>query len=422
VKDGRATPQWTVGLVAILLLASIATGAAASDTPTFAVPLIWHVESEDGKVIGSRDPDRPVNPASVVKLAATLRALDTLGADHRFHTTIGATTEAGVPESLVVDGGADPDFHFENAVLLSHALTETGVTRVNGDLYVGETFWMGWERGTVGRETNAVRRRLEMGRRLREAWSPSSWNAEQRRGWAELAARRHWDASHPPSVTIAGRTRTDPAPKWRPLVVHRSEPLVVALRRFNVFSNNDIERLDASVGAASELSAFLERRLGNEAAMTHFATSSGLNGNRMTPRLVVRMLHDLRSWLAAHGRAPADVMPILGCGHSTLRELFPRLRDSRQADGLVGKTGTLNLQDGGVSALAGFLPVGPGLVFFVAAPGAGRALGAARAAEEDFVRRVLLEQGKVGPLVCPSPVPTSEALAEVKVTNKPTAR
>lgn len=422
MKGRPAALRSLATIAAALLLAAGPSRAVASDTPVFAVPLIWHVESEDGKVIGSRDPDRPVNPASVVKLATTLRALDTLGTDHRFTTTIGVTSEAGAPESLVVDGGADPDFHFENALLLSHALEETGVTRVSGDLYVGGTFWMGWERGTVGRETDASKRRLDMGRRLREAWSPSSWNAEQRRAWAELAARRNWDASRPPAIAIAGRIRADAAPKWRPLVVHRSEPLVVALRRFNVYSNNDIERLDASVGPASELADFLERRLGKDAAMTHFATSSGLNGNRMTPRLVVRLLHDLRAWLAAHGHAPADVMPILGCGDSTLRGLFPRLRESREADGLVGKTGTLNLQDGGVCALAGYLPVGPGLVFFVAAPGSGHDLRTARATEEDFVRRVLLAHGQVGPLVCPGPLPTSEGLAEVTVATKLASR
>jgi len=197
------------------------------------------------------------------------------------------------------------------------------------------------------------------------------------------------------------------------VLVHRSEPLLVALRRFNVFSNNDIERLDASIGAPAELSDFFERRWGREGASTSFATSSGLNRNRMTARQVVRMLRDLRAWLAARGRSPRDLMPVLGCGQSTLPELFPRLRASGEANGMAGKTGTLNLQDGGVSALAGFLPAGPGMLFFVAAPGAGSDLRRARAAEEDWVRRVLLKHGPVEPLNCPDPVPTSDALADL---------
>ena len=298
-------------------------------------------------------------------------------------------------------------------MLAGRALEERGVHRVAGDLYVGGTFWMGWERGTVGRETDPVKRCLDMGRRLVEAWSPSAWNADQKKAWSELASRRRWDLSRPPSIAIGGRVRCDKAPAWKPVVEHRSEPLLVALRRFNVFSNNDIERLDASLGAPATMPGFLAKRLGADAGKTSFATSSGLNSNRMSPRLVVRMLRDLRGWLAGHGHQPGDLMPVLGCGESTLRELFPRLRDSGEADGLAGKTGTLNTQDGGVSALAGFLPAGPGLVFFVAAPGAGDRLPKARAAEEDWVRRMLAKSGPVRPLTCPPPVPTSDAQAEI---------
>jgi D-alanyl-D-alanine carboxypeptidase len=252
-----------------------------------------------------------------------------------------------------------------------------------------------------------------MASRLVQAWSPASWSQEQRQNWAQMAARHHWDAAHPPRIAVEGRIRAEPPPRWRAVAVHRSEPLLVALRRFNVFSNNDIERLDASIGAPAELSAFFERRWGREGAATSFATSSGLNRNRMTPRLVVRLLRDLRAWLAARGLGPADLMPVLGCGESTLSELFPNLRATGEANGLVGKTGTLNLQDGGVSALAGFLPVGPGALFFVAAPGAGSELPRARVAEEDWIRRVLLRLGPVAPLVCRAPVPTSESLAEI---------
>ena len=415
-RQGRQRARFArlaaLGIGIVLSIPGCATTAAATDGKP---PLIWHVESNDGKVVDSHESDAPVNPASVVKLATSFRALDTLGVDHRFMTSFGVVGDGAgkAAQGFVVDGGADPDFHFENAVLVAHALEEAGVDRVRGDLYIGDTFWIGWERGTVGRETDPVKRRTDMARRLLQAWAPASWSEDQRSSWSEVAARRGWDGSKPPSIAIEGRIRTDAPPRWSPVVVHRSEPLLVALRRFNVFSNNDIERLDATIGAPSGLSAFLERRLGKDAGMTSFATSSGLNRNRMTPRLVVQLLRELRAWLVAHGRSPAELMPVLGCGQSTLSELFPRLRASGEADGLAGKTGTLNLQDGGVSALAGFLPVGPGVMFFVAAPGAGAALPRARAAEEDWVRRVLLKLGSVPPLVCPAAVPTSDGFAEI---------
>ncbi len=404
-----------LGAVAIgLSAAACSAGAATAEgSPT----LIWYAETEDGKVFDAHEKDQPVNPASVVKLATSLRALDTLGIDHRFDTKFSVTGQTGDARDLVVEGGADPDFHFENAVVVAHALIAEGLTHLRGDLYVGDKFWIGWERGTAGREPDPAKRRLDMGRRLIAAWTPSTWSADEQRSWADIAARYKWDENVRPSVRIDGRVRIDPPPATRTVLVHRSEPLLTALRRFNVYSNNDIERLDASIGPASELPAFLQRKLGKEAAMTTFSTSSGLNRNRMTPHLIVRLLREIRTWLAAHGKKPADLMPVLGCGESTLYELFPRLRESGEANGLAGKTGTLNMQDGGVSALAGFLPAGQGLVFFVAAPGAGADLRRARAAEEDWVRKQLSKLGPVGPLVCPAPVPTSDAEAVITRPN-----
>ena len=418
---------------ALLAATALALAGPAGAAQAYSVPLIWHVETDDGKAVDSHEPDKPVNPASVVKLVTSLRAIETLGPDHRFSTTFGVVEAAnggGAAKGIVVSGGSDPDFHMENAVLVAHELAAAGIRTVEGDLHVGATFWMGWERGTAGRETDPVKRRLDMGRRLVAAWTPEKWTSEERQTWKELAARKGWDETRPPSVRISGTVRAEMPPAWKPVVEHRSEPLVVALRRFNVFSNNDIERLDASLGPASSASAFLEKKWGPDGRRTSFATSSGLNGNRMTPRLVVRMLRDLRAALAAGGHVPADIMPVLGCGHSTLYELFPRLRTAGDANGLVGKTGTLNLQDGGVSALAGFIPqppaqateqaaatapanTGPGLMFFVAAPGAGHELPKARGAEEDWVRKVLLRAGRLPPVTCPKPVPSSSDEAVV---------
>jgi D-alanyl-D-alanine carboxypeptidase/D-alanyl-D-alanine-endopeptidase (penicillin-binding protein 4) len=399
--------------VTMMAAAFVAACSAAAGTAEGAVNLIWHAETNDGKVLDSREPDRLVNPASVVKLATSFRALDTLGVGHRFETKFSVTGQAGDARDLVVEGGADPDFLFENAVLVAHALAADGRTHFRGDLYMGEKFWIGWERGTVGRETDPVKRRSDMGRRLVSAWSPSGWNAEERQSWAEMAARRGWDAKKPPAIRIDGRVRLDSPPAPRVVLVHRSEPLLTALKRFNVFSNNDIERLDASVGPAAEMSSYLVKKFGKDAEQTSFSTSSGLNRNRMSSRLVVRMLREMKTWLAANGKKPGDLMPVLGCGDSTLTHLFPRLRDSGEANGMAGKTGTLNMQDGGVSALAGYLPAGQGAMFFVAAPGTGPDLSRARAAEEDYVRKLLAKLGPVDPLVCPPAVPTSDAEAEI---------
>lgn len=403
-----------VAAFAAILSPEPSTGADQS------VRLVWHLETADGRALDSEQPDRFINPASVVKLATSFRALATLGTDHRFVTEFGVTIDDSTngTRDLVVSGGGDPDFHFENAVLAARGLQEAGVSAVPGDLIVGSSFWMGWERGSAGRLPEGAQRRAEMARRLMQAWSPADWSDSEREAWHELALRRGWDSSRPPSVRIGGRVRGDSPPAWRRILVHRSEPLLVALRRFNVFSNNDIERLDLSVGPPSGLRDFLVGRLGKDAEQSSFESSSGLGRNRMSPRLVVHLLRDLRAFLKETGHSEGDLLPMLGCGDSTLRELFPRLRQSHEADGLAGKTGTLNTTDGGVSALAGYLPTKTGLVFFVAAPGAGNVLPRARAAEEDWVRKVLARQGPVAPLSCPDPVPTSDRFAEVQPASR----
>lgn len=396
-----------------LVLASVTVfprAAVASAT----IPLVWYAEDENGRTLAEELPDRPVNPASVVKLVTTLRALEHLGPEHRFRTVFGRTGDAS-RSGLVVRGGADPDFHFENALLVAKALADAGVERIDDGIYVDSSFWMGWERGSAGREQNPHRRAIEMGTRLRRAWIPATWTAEEREIWGRVASERGWDREKPPSVQVSGETHTDSFPsRWTPLVEHRSEPLLVALRRFNVFSNNDIERLDVSTGTPSSLSGFLRDRLGEASSPTEFATSSGLGRNRMSPRTAVRVLRELRLLLERHGRGLEDVLPVLGCGRSTLPELFPRLHRSGEADAMAGKTGTLNTTDGGVAALAGYLPVSDGMYFFVAAPGAGAALSRARAAQERWVLDAVARFGPVARRPCASSVPTSDRLAEVQ--------
>jgi D-alanyl-D-alanine carboxypeptidase len=409
-----------VGLFAVVAL-GLSAGVDSANAGARSVPLVWHVETVTGKVLDSREAGRPVNPASVVKLAASLRALVKLGPEHRFATRFAIVEDTAkdgtaARRHLIVQGDGDPDFHFENAVLVARALEQAGAGVISGDLHLAGNVWIGWERGSAGRDPDPLRRREEMGRRLLQAWSPSRWSPPERRAWEELAARRGWDVARPPSVELRGRFAGGGPPEGAALLVeHRSQTLIEILRRFNVFSNNDIERLDATTGPASELAGFLSQRWGQGTGPLQFETTSGLGRNRMTSRDIVRLLHDLRAMLADQGREWGDLLPVLGCGAGTLRELFPRLRQAGDANGLAGKTGTLTTTDAGVSTLAGFMPVGPGIVFFVAAPGAGSRLPAARAAQEDWLRDKVLRHGGRAPLRCPGDVPTSDRNAEVVI-------
>jgi D-alanyl-D-alanine carboxypeptidase/D-alanyl-D-alanine-endopeptidase (penicillin-binding protein 4) len=252
-----------IRIAALATLAVVVTVPAAAET---AVPLVWHVETADGKSLDSREADIPINPASVVKVATTLWALEQLGPDHRFETrfairgTLDGTT--GVLDGdLVVEGTADPDFHVENAYLVARALNAEGLRTVRGRVLVDDRFWLGWEGGSE-RKTGAGSREVAMATRLRNALDPARWDRRARLLIQEFRARAGIDGE-PPAVVVEGTAGGRSGPlDGRVLVVHRSNPLRTTLKRFNSYSNNDIERLGESLGTPEELAGRLRSRWG----------------------------------------------------------------------------------------------------------------------------------------------------------------
>ena len=360
----------TASLVALLLMAA----------PVEANPrLLWAVEPHAATDVSvdERDADRPFNPASVIKLATTYWALERLGPDHAFETTFHWTgtidAETGhLDGDLNVLGGFDPDFHIENAQLVARQLNAVGIRSVGGALRVTPGFWIGWEGGSERRLPDVRERALLMGERLSKAWDDRRWTRseladlealKQQRGWTDgfgsvRVQRVEFEAQRSAPSDSAGS------------VAHRSKPLIDVLRRFNVYSNNDIERLGDVLGEPAELASFLSTSLAGERAADEppieIGTLSGLDRNRMTPRQVLRLLDRLRAVLARHGLEPADVMAASGCGPSTLNGV-PGLRDGVPSGAVVAKTGTLVQTDGGVVALAGWYDAGGGEQAFVVA-------------------------------------------------------
>lgn len=335
-------------------------------------PGTWFVERADGTRL-ERDADRPVNPASVAKLATTLWALEELGPEHRFETRFELwghlDPESGVLHGdLVVRGGHDPDFHVENAQLVGWELQDLGLRRVSGSLRVDDGFLTGWEGGSERRLTDPRARARQMAERLRRAWDPARWKARQREDLEAFRSRRGIDR---PFAAIAvggvGLARDVDVEKQELTLTHLSNPLHVTLKRFNDYSNNDIERFGAVLGSVEEL----DERLGEDVTLS---TLSGLGRNRITARRAVALLNQLAEKLSEHDLEPGDVLPQLGCGPSTLKN-YRALEDGLPQASLVAKTGTLVQTDGGVIAMAGWVGGEP---FFVATPGSGARQAAAR--------------------------------------------
>lgn len=373
------------GALATLLvgLALLFPVQAAAPKRVGGIDLVWHWEATDGSS-DSHLADRPINPASVVKLATTLWALERLGAEHRFETRFAIDGEidldsATLKGDLYVLGGGDPDFHVENAQLIAAKLAQLGIRAVDGTLFVDEAFWIGWERGSEGTESNRTKRALAMTKRLQSAWNPRKWSA------GTLREMRRYRDKHPGTEFLHLAVREigglGSAKGGRVVASHQSNPLHVILKRFNDFSNNDIERFGFHLGSAEAMASYYRDRWEEGGAQLSFETLSGLGSNRMTPRQIVRLMSDLEAEALRQEIDLSDLLPALDCGRNTLRN-YPGLTAAFPVSSMVGKTGTLVQTDGGVIALAGTLQTDSGrVIFFIGAPRNGARLTAARRAQ-----------------------------------------
>jgi len=93
----------------------------------------------------SQDAERPMHPASVMKLVTTYAALELLGPDYRWRTeaylagTLGATgTLAG---NLVLKGYGDPKITVEQWQIFMADLKTHGLARITGDLVLDRSYF-----------------------------------------------------------------------------------------------------------------------------------------------------------------------------------------------------------------------------------------------------------------------------------------
>ena len=86
-------------------------------------------------------------------------------------------------------------------------------------------------------------------------------------------------------VEVVGSVQSGAPADWTPVVVHRSNPLPPLLRRFNVYSNNDIIRIAEGLGGPAGLETFLEQRLGLRAGERPRIAPARPEGHKLLARL-----------------------------------------------------------------------------------------------------------------------------------------
>ena len=90
------------------------------------------------------DPDRPMNPASVMKLVTTYAALELLGRDYRWKTEayLGGRLDNGTLKGdLILKGYGDPKITIEQWQAFMAELRAAGVDRIDGDLALDRSYF-----------------------------------------------------------------------------------------------------------------------------------------------------------------------------------------------------------------------------------------------------------------------------------------
>jgi D-alanyl-D-alanine carboxypeptidase/D-alanyl-D-alanine-endopeptidase (penicillin-binding protein 4) len=341
-----------------------------------------YVEAADGTVLLAQAAATPVHPASVSKVPTTLALLRKLGPEHRFSTTFagdGPVHDSTLDGDLWVESDGDPYFVDENALLVVQRLNAIGVQRVTGTLRARGALTFDWQSDGDGTL-------------LRQAMSgfaaPEAWAAVRALDAANVASAT---SPKPPRIqfastgSIAGPGAAESRVE-RPLVIHRSQPLLALVKALNDYSNNIFKPLADAAGGAAGIET-LARSLVPAAMRAEIVLGDGAGTdprNRLSPRAAVKLLRALEHELAATGHALVDILPVAGVDAGTLRE---RLNAPGAAGRVVGKTGTFG--DFGASALIGAIPTSDRGTVYFAILNHGVPVPEARRRQDRFVRALL---------------------------------
>lgn len=332
----------------------------------------WHkhgvyVETlEGGEPVAMLNEDTPFNPASVIKLATSLAALNKLGPNHRFHTDLLANGEINertgeLDGDLILFSGRDPSFSIADAKRAGESLRRFGVRRVNGSLVVIGDF---------------------------------SCNLNVRT-----------DASANIFESASGITFRDPIryedyssqPRGRLLVTVESDTLLRITQYQNAHSVNSMaETLAGHIGGPQYVKNFLVEQAGLSPDTIQIATGSGLNVNRMTPRDTVRMLRAMVNWLDKYNLKFDAVMGMGGIDPGTMRARFS---ERGFAGCVIAKTGTLTTTDSGMANLAGVMRTRDRgtLLFAIYDNAESRHIRPLRKVQDVFIKKLINELGGPAP-------------------------
>jgi D-alanyl-D-alanine carboxypeptidase/D-alanyl-D-alanine-endopeptidase (penicillin-binding protein 4) len=347
-----------------------------------------YVEAADGTVLLAQAASTAVHPASVSKVPTTLALLRKLGPEHRFTTTFtakGRILEGTLYGDLMVESDGDPSLVDEDALLVAERLRQSGIDRIAGDLLLRAPLTFDWKIDADGAS-------------LRHALSgltpAAAWQAV--RALEVSNPNRAADLVSAPGIRFgtatawpADRSGAAPVielPGDRPLIVHRSQPLLPLVKSLNDYSNNIFTPFADAAGGAAAVES-LARTLVPEEMRSEIILGDGAGTdptNRLSPRAAVKLLRALEQELATTGHALFDILPVAGVDDGTLRD---RLNGPGEAGHVLGKTGTFG--DYGASALVGAIATTDRGTVYFAILDHDVPVSQARRRQDRFVRALL---------------------------------
>lgn len=285
----------------------------------------------------------PVPAASLTKITTSLAALETWGPQHQFDTTIAVTgpIQNGILQGdLVILGGGDAMFVWEEAIALGNTLNQLGIQQVTGDLVISGNFIMNFEVNPA-----------KAGALLYQSLNSKTWPENLADQHSQMKPR-----PAKPTIAINGRVRLGDVPGARTIIQHKSLPLLHLVKRLNVYSNNVMaETLSQLLGGSQSTQQKAASVSSVSPSEIQLINGSGLGTeNRIAPHAATTMFSAIARYAERNGFTVSDLFPISGTDVGTLI-------DRNIPKNAVVKTGTLN----DVSALSGVMPTqNRGLVWF----------------------------------------------------------
>jgi serine-type D-Ala-D-Ala carboxypeptidase/endopeptidase (penicillin-binding protein 4) len=344
----------------------------------------------DGNVLIDRNSKIPVPVASLTKTATSLAAITKWGLDKTFDTEIatdGKIEQGVLVGNLIIRGGGDPLFVWEDAIALAQSLNKLGINRVSGNLIVVGNFHMNYKADP--QKAGELLKQALTGINLPPVLLKTDLKDVN---IVKLPTAPTADLTKLPQAPIGGKVIISivPPPNSVPLIRHRSLPLVDIVRQMNIYSNNEIAQILADgVGGADRVMNIVATTANFPPAEIQLINGSGLGvQNRISPRAVSQIFRTLHQKLQAANLNLADIFPVAGI------EQIGTLKDRNLPAGATIKTGTLNE----VSALAGVLPTANrGLVWFVIV-NKGSQIAKLRQQQDTLLQSLLQAWGRVAPV------------------------